>query len=199
MVGARLEGPQEPSAQRVVLCPIYGLIKKRASRLRFERGVGALLPYRVGQSGQGGPLRIRRPHQLRFRVPSLPSSRSRGPLIGRICALDAEDSGCILACSFAKSYFAKAATLGGGLASAVVIFIDWPSAPAAKASPKVMRREDSSNLITLFPTVITGSDPSTPSLASPATAGTGHGSLLQQTALASYGQALDSDTRKKVL
>ena len=45
-----------------------GVIKKRASRLRFERGVGALLPHRVGQSGQGSPLRIRRPHQLRFRA-----------------------------------------------------------------------------------------------------------------------------------
>ena len=40
------------AASRALSC---GLIKKRASRLRFERGVGALLPYRVGQSGQGSP------------------------------------------------------------------------------------------------------------------------------------------------
>ena len=53
------------AASRALSC---GLIKKRTSRLRFERGVGALLPYRVGQSGQGSPLRIRRPHQLRFRA-----------------------------------------------------------------------------------------------------------------------------------
>ena len=64
------------------------LIKKRASRLRFERGVGALLPYRVGQSGQGSPLRICRPHQLRFRATSrlaatLPRPPKHSPFLQR--------------------------------------------------------------------------------------------------------------------
>jgi hypothetical protein len=53
------------AASRALSCE---LIKKRTSRLRLERGAGALLSHRVGQSGQGSPLRIRRPHSLRSRA-----------------------------------------------------------------------------------------------------------------------------------
>ena len=57
-----------PRTKCAASCALFcDLIKKSASRLRVERGAGALLSYRVAQPGKGSPLRVRRPRPLRSR------------------------------------------------------------------------------------------------------------------------------------
>ena len=59
-----------PRTKCAASCALFcDLIKKSTSRLRLERGAGALLSYRVAQPGKGSTLRVRRPHPLRSRVP----------------------------------------------------------------------------------------------------------------------------------
>ena len=46
-----------PRTKCAASCALFcDLIKKPTSRLRLERGAGALLSYRVAQLGKGGPL-----------------------------------------------------------------------------------------------------------------------------------------------
>ena len=57
-----------PRTKCAASCALFcDLIKKSTSRLRLERGAGALLSYRVAQPGKGSTFRVRRPHPLRSR------------------------------------------------------------------------------------------------------------------------------------